>query len=161
MSRHSVHHDTIRIERRYGAGPDRVFRAWAEPDARERWFVREEGWEVEYAQDFRVGGRERGWFRQPGGERYVNETLFQDILPDARIVFAYTMAREAAKISASLATVELVPDGEGTRLLFTEQIALLDGGDNVKDREQGWQGLLDKLGDELKAEGQPTPNALA
>ena len=152
MSRHSVQHDTIRIERRYGAGPGRVFRAWTEPEARDRWFVREEGWESEYAQDFRVGGRESGWFRQPGGERYVNETLFQDIVPDARIVFAYSMARGETKISASLTTVELVPDGDGTRLLFTEQIALLDGGDNVKDREQGWQGLLDKLGAELKGE---------
>ena len=73
-------------------------------------------------------------------------------MPDARIVFAYSMARGETKISASLTTVELVPDGEGTRLLFTEQIALLDGGDNVKDREQGWQGLLDKLGAELKGE---------
>ncbi len=152
MSSRSVHHDTIRIERRYPVGPDRVFQAWAVPAARERWFVREDGWESEYTQDFRVGGRERGWFGQPGGDRYVNETLFQDIVPDARIVFAYTMARGDDRISASLTTVELVPDGEGTRLLFTEQVALLDGGDSAKDREQGWQGLLDKLGLELNGE---------
>ena len=99
-----------------------------------------------------MGGLESGWFRQPGGERYVNETLFQDIVPDARIVFAYTMARGGTRISASLATVELMPDGSGTRLVFTEQIALLDGGDNARDREQGWQGLLDKLGAELSGE---------
>ena len=152
MSERSVQHETITIERRYPAPPARVFAAWAEPEARERWFVREEGWESEYRQDFRVGGQEQGWFGRPGGERYVNETLFHDIVPDARIVFAYTMARGEAKISASLATVELVPDGAGTRLLFTEQIALLDGGDNVKDREQGWQGLLDRLGLELAGE---------
>jgi uncharacterized protein YndB with AHSA1/START domain len=148
-----VHHDTIRIERRYAAAPGRVFRAWADPAARERWFVREEGWESEYAQDFRVGGRESGWFRQPCGERYVNETQFQDIVPDARIVFAYTMARGEDRISASLATVELVPDGTGARLLFTEQVALLDGGDNAKDREEGWRGLLDKLAAEVEPAG--------
>ena len=153
MSGRNVHHDTIRIERRYAAAPGRVFRAWAKPEARERWFVREEGWESEYAQDFRVGGRESGWFRHPGGERYVNETLFQDIVPDARIVFAYTMARGEDRISASLATVELVPDGTGTRLLFTEQVALLDGGDNAKDREEGWRGLLDKLAAEVEPAG--------
>jgi uncharacterized protein YndB with AHSA1/START domain len=152
MSGCSVQHDTIRIERRYTAPPARVFRAWTEPEARERWFVREEGWESEYAQDFRVGGRESGWFRRPGGDTYGNETLIQDIVPDARIVFAYTMARGEARISASLATVELVPDGAGTRLLFTEQIALLDGGDRAADREQGWRGLLDRLEAELKGE---------
>lgn len=145
----SVRHDTIRIDRGYPVPPARVFRAWAEPAARERWFVREEGWESEYSQDFRVGGQEEGWFRQPGGERYVNRTQFQDIVPDARIVFAYTMVRGATPISASLATIELVPEGSGTRLRFTEQIALLDGGDTAAEREAGWRGLLDKLEAEL------------
>jgi uncharacterized protein YndB with AHSA1/START domain len=147
----SVQHDTIRIERSYPVPPERVFRAWAEPQVRERWFVREKGWESEYAQDFRVGGREDGFFRRPGGERYVNRTLFQDIVPDCRIVFAYTMAREEIRISASLTTVELLPEGSGTRLRFTEQIALLDGGDTAAEREAGWRGLLDRLGTELMA----------
>jgi uncharacterized protein YndB with AHSA1/START domain len=145
----SVRHDTIRIDRAYPVTPARVFRAWSEPAARERWFVREEGWESEYSQDFRVGGQEEGWFREPGGERYVNRTQFQDIVPDARIVFAYTMARETVPISASLTTVELVAEGGGTRLRFTEQIALLDEGDTADQREAGWRGLLDKLGEEL------------
>jgi len=145
----SVRHDTIRIDRHYPTPPAKVFRAWSERQARERWFVREEGWESEYSQDFRVGGQEEGWFRQPGGERYVNRTQFQDIVPDSRIVFAYTMARDATPISASLATVELVPEGEGTRLRFTEQIALLDDGDTAAEREAGWRGLLDRLGREL------------
>jgi hypothetical protein len=57
------------------------------------------------------------------------------------------MTREAVPISASLATVEFVAEGEGTRLRFTEQIALLDGGDTTADREAGWRGLLDKLGE--------------
>ena len=150
MGEPSVHHDTIKIERRYAASPDRVFRAWSDPAARERWFVREEGWECEYRQDFRVGGRESGWFRQPGGERYGNETLFLDIVPGRRIVFAYGMARGETRISASLATVELIADGNGTKLRFTEQMAVLDGGDRVEDRAQGWGGLLDKLGLELE-----------
>ena len=150
MSERSVKHDTITIERGYDATPARVFAAWADPAARQRWFVEEDGWESEYRQDFRVGGRESGWFRQPGGEVYSNESLFQDIVPDRRIVFAYTMARGKAPISASLTTVELLPAGGGTRLVFTEQIALLDGGDNAADREQGWRGLLDKLAAELQ-----------
>lgn len=145
----SVRHDTVRIDRSYPQAPARVFRAWAEPAARERWFVREEGWESEYRQDFRTGGQEEGWFRQPGGPRYLNRTQFHDIVPDARIVFAYTMAREGTPISASLATVELVAEGAGTRLRFTEQMALLDGGDTAAEREAGWRGLLDRLGREL------------
>ena len=79
-----------------------------------------------------------------------NETLFLDIVPGRRIVFAYGMARGETRISASLATVELIADGNGTKLRFTEQMAVLDGGDRVEDRAQGWGGLLDKLGLELE-----------
>ena len=52
-------------------------------------------------------------------------------------------------MAVSLATIELVPEGGGTRLRFTEQIALLDDGDTAAEREAGWRGLLNRLGDEL------------
>lgn len=59
------------------------------------------------------------------------------------------MGLGATPFSASLATVELLPDGTGTRLIFTEQGAFFDGVDQVADREEGWSGLLDALGKEL------------
>jgi hypothetical protein len=48
--------------------------------------------------------------------------------------------------------VELQPAGDGTRLILTEQGVFLDGMDNVKQREQGTHGLLDKLEAELTRE---------
>jgi len=54
------------------------------------------------------------------------------------------------RISASLATVELKPEGKRTRLVFTEQGAFLDGLDQVVDREQGWRELLGHLARELE-----------
>ena len=149
MTDYGVQHDIIRIERTYPASPARVFGAWADPAARERWFVQEDGWVCEYHQDFRVGGRESGRFVQPAGTAYHNETVFHDIVPNRRIVFAYSMARGDDRILASLATVELAPVAAGTRLLFTEQIALLDGRDQAADREAGWRDLLAKLATEL------------
>ena len=52
-------------------------------------------------------------------------------------------------ISASLGTVELLPSGAGTRLIYTEQGAHLDGLDKPEMRRTGWGGLLDQLGAEL------------
>ena len=49
-------------------------------------------------------------------------------------------------MSISLTTVEFKPEGTGTRLIFTEQGVFLDGTDWAAGREQGTQGLLDKLG---------------
>jgi uncharacterized protein YndB with AHSA1/START domain len=38
VTRQGVHHDTIRIERRYAAAPGRVFRAWADPEQLIKWW---------------------------------------------------------------------------------------------------------------------------
>ena len=144
-------HSTFRLERAYAAPPARVFRAFAETEAKRRWFVEGEGWEVfEYTADFRVGGREVSRFRFGTGPEVVNEAMYLDIVPDARLVFAYRMATEAGPMSASLTTIELVPQGTGTLLVQTEQGAYLDGADDGTQREAGWRELLESLAREVE-----------
>jgi uncharacterized protein YndB with AHSA1/START domain len=125
-----------------------VFAAWSQPDAKARWFGGSRG---EYELDFRIGGREFSRGGPQGGPVYTFEARYQDIVPDERIVYAYDMHLDDARISVSLATVELKPAGEGTRLIFTEQGAFLDGLDTPEQREQGTGGLLDALGEEVLA----------
>ena len=72
-------------------------------------------------------------------------------MPDARLVFAYRMATEAGPMSASLTTIELVPQGSGTLLVQTEQGAYLDGADDGTQREAGWRELLEALAREVEA----------
>ena len=54
------------------------------------------------------------------------------------------------RISVSLATLELLPAGAGTKLILTEQDAFLDGADLPIQREQGMRALLDNLEAYLK-----------
>jgi hypothetical protein len=51
-----------------------------------------------------------------------------------------------------VATVELGPEGAGTRLVLTEQGAYFDGLDDTGERERGTAELLDALGAELRRE---------
>ena len=157
----SVVHSTFKIEREYPASPSRVFSAFADPATKRRWFAEDEGSEVqEFTLDFRVGGRETTRFRfkgapalpgaPPAGTEFRNDTVYQDIVPDRRIVLAYTMSVADRRISASLATVEIVPEGDGTRLIFTEQGAFFEGSDGAELREKGWLALLDSLGADLQ-----------
>jgi uncharacterized protein YndB with AHSA1/START domain len=99
--------------------------------------------------DFRAGGREHGRFRFKGNIEIGNETIYQDIVPDRRIVFAYAMTVGGKRISASLATVELFPVGDGTRLTYTEQGAFFEGAESPSAREEGCRGLLEALAAEL------------
>ena len=146
MTERSVVHATSVIERTYDASPARVFAAWADPAAKAGWFGAAGGHEL----DFRVGGREINRGGPPGGPVYTFDARYHDIVPDQRIVYAYDMYLDQTRISVSLATVELQPVGNGTRLLFTEQGAFLDGHDQPQYREQGTGDLLDALGAELR-----------
>ncbi len=153
MPERSVTHATIVIERRYDASPARVFAAWADPKAKARWFAGSDDWELTgYELDFQVGGRERSASRPPGGPAHIYEARFQDIVPDHRIIFAYDMSLDQTRISVSLATVELESASAGTRLIYTEQGAFLDGHAAPAERERGFGALLDALDAELRRE---------
>jgi uncharacterized protein YndB with AHSA1/START domain len=158
MTERSTEHATFVVERTYDASPARVFAAWADPAAKARWFGGGEEATDEHELDFRVGGREINRGGAPDGQIYTYEARYQDIVPNQRIVYTYDMHQEKTRISVSLATVELKPEGAGTRLIFTEQGAFLDGHDTPAQREQGTGGLLDALGAELEREpaGQRT-----
>jgi uncharacterized protein YndB with AHSA1/START domain len=146
-------HGSFIIERRYNASPERVFAAWADPKAKRAWFAEGEGWDIRsYELDFREGGTETSAFRVVGGNNpfppattFSNDTVFNEIIPNERIVFTYSMARDGVRFSISLATVELHAADKGTRFIFTEHGAFFDGADGIQMREQGWQELLGKL----------------
>jgi uncharacterized protein YndB with AHSA1/START domain len=147
MSGRSVEHATFVVERKYEVSPERAFAAWADPEAKARWYVDSN---AQLELDFRVGGRSQGI--APDGRPYSYEALYQDIVPGRRIVYTYEMVLEETRISVSLATVEFKPVGDnGTRLVFTEQGAFLDGHESPARRAEGMGSLLDALGKEVQS----------
>jgi uncharacterized protein YndB with AHSA1/START domain len=146
MTERSVTHATFVIERRFEAAPERVFAAWATPEAKLQWFNGPPDWKRHrYELDFRVGGSERSSVGPAGGTAHVYEAKFYDIVPNERIVTAYEMYFDKERISVSLATLELKADGKGTLLKLTEQGAFLDGYDGAASREEGTRFLLDAV----------------
>lgn len=151
MNERSVTHATFTIERRYDASMARVYAAWSNPDAKQRWFVCHGDWTPgPYEFDFKVGGREHLSTRDTDGIDHVYDAIYQDIVPGERIVYAYQMHLGERRISVSLATVEFRPDDGGTRLVFTEQAAFLDGYDRPEERELGTRVGLENLAAELE-----------
>ena len=151
MSAPSTAYGRFTIDRVYDAAPARVFRAWADPAIKARWFGGVEGWTmIERSMDFRVGGRERLSGRKGSGVVSTFDSVYLDIVPDRRIIYSYDMRLDGRHISVSLATVELKPEGAGTRFVITEQGVFIDGYDDGGSRERGTRILVDRLGLELE-----------
>lgn len=157
MSGRAVEHATFVIEREYEVSPERAFAAWADPEAKARWYTDAD---AHLELDFRVGGREQSSGRAPDGRAYRYEALFHDIVTAQRIVYAYDMFVDGTRISVSLATVEFALAGDsGTHMVFTEQGAFLDGHVPPAGRAEGMGSLLDALEKELQGDtpGAPGP----
>ena len=154
MTQRSVTHATFTVERTYPAPPEEVFAAWAEPRAKAQWFASADALDSgEFELDFRVGGHELNRGGPDGGPVFTYDARYYDIVDNERIVYAYEMHMDDARISVSLATIELAPDGAGTTLVLTESGAFLDGHDTPEQREGGTGTLLDALGKALARQG--------
>ena len=154
MSDRSTKHATFVIERTYEAVPARVWRAWADPQAKLRWFGPSVLAKPEHELEFRVGGLERMTVQAPDGALYTFAARYQDIVEGERIIHTYEMYRDDARISVSVATVEFEAAGTGTKLTFTEQGVFLDGLDTPAEREHGTRELLDTLEKALQGAGE-------
>jgi uncharacterized protein YndB with AHSA1/START domain len=150
MTERSIAHGTFTVERTYPATPARVFAAWADPKIKALWFGAPNEDNTPKIFEFKVGGREYNSGTGPDGQSYTFDVQYRDIVPDNRIVYTYEMELNDKRISVSLATIELKPEGSGTHMVVTEMGAFLDGLDTIKQREEGTAWLLDQLGAELQ-----------
>ncbi|WP_457394656.1 SRPBCC family protein [Roseateles sp. P5_E1] len=139
-------HTSFVLERRFKASATRVFAAWADPATKQRWSdCHAETNATEFSMDFRPGGQEIYRSALPDGTQLAVDKVFLDIVPQARIVFAYSMAADGRALSASLVTVEFANSPAGSTLKLTEQLAYLDGHQDLEQRRRGTEEGLDRL----------------
>jgi len=139
-----VKHATFVVEQTYAASPARVYQAWSDADSKAKWFSKPEIFE------FRVGGREYSSGGPPEGPVFTFDACYQEIVPEERIVYSYSLDSDDTRMSVSITTVELIPTDGGTKLVFTEQGAFFDGHDTPEIREHGTNEMLDALGKSLE-----------
>jgi uncharacterized protein YndB with AHSA1/START domain len=142
----------VRLQRTIAAPPDRVYRAWLDPDLLARWMA-PGALDVTRAEvDERVGGRFRIWHAGREGDVGGFEAELLELVPGERIVFRWGFVgpdRLAGSTYDSLLTITLREAGDGaTELTLVHErldelaAALPDVADNVG---RGWELALDKL----------------
>jgi uncharacterized protein YndB with AHSA1/START domain len=154
MTNRSANHSTIVLERTYEATPARVFAAWSDPKALQTWGSPGEGWEQTLEKfEFTEGGGALSKFWPIGGPVYVNQTRYEDIVPNERIVSSGQMTEGDKRLFVGLLTVEFHAAGQDCRMIMTEQGVFLDGHDVPENHEAGWGQMLDQLGRYLGGQG--------
>ncbi|RUX30794.1 polyketide cyclase [Mesorhizobium sp. M2A.F.Ca.ET.042.01.1.1] len=146
MTERSVVHSTFVIERVYPVTPEKVYFALSDAEAKKRWFFDPDNpMPSRHEMDFRVGDKEVNAGCPSDGQMHFYNAVYQDIVPNRRIVYSYELLFGETRVSVSLATIELIAEGRGTRLILTEQGAFVDGIDSPATREHGTGELLDAL----------------
>lgn len=142
----------VRLQRSIAAPPDRVYRAWLEPDLLARWMAPGALEVTRTEVDERVGGHFRIWHASAEGDVGGFEAELLELIPGERIVFRWGFVgpdRLAGPTYDSLLTITLreAPDGATELTLVHERLdelaaALPEVADNVG---RGWEAALDKL----------------
>lgn len=150
-TRRTQTHATFVLERDYAAPVEAVWAAFADSEVKSRWFGPDDIEDLEFSEDFRVGGVavNNGTM---DGRRSEFRAVYTDIVDLERIVYSYDMWSDGVHASTSITTVVLEPTDTGTHLTFTEQCVHLDGvhgagPDAAAGREHGTGWLLDRITD--------------
>jgi uncharacterized protein YndB with AHSA1/START domain len=149
-------HGTFAIKRVWAATPQRIFSAWADPALKARWFrgPPEQWTEVRRSMDFRVGGLEvaEGRFNESGMSTLF-EARYHVIEPGRRLVYVYDLHLSGELHSVTLSSLDLEPDGDRTRVSYTEQIVFMDGQDGIEMRRGGTEWHFETIENMLKQNG--------
>lgn len=155
----TLRHQTLTFEREYDASPRRLFAAFADPRARERWAVPPGARLVYDADDFRTGGVDLCRCGAPDDLRYEVENRYLEIEPDQRIVVSETVREGGRVLSHALNAVEISAGPGGALLKLTIQMAALEPG-MLDGARHGHAATLDNLVAELARSGR-SPERIA
>ena len=133
---------SLTLSRVYDASPEKVWRAWTDPQALKQWFG-PDGGDVSLAEtDVRVGGRFHVIFSTLDGEQHDVSGVYREVQPHRKLVF--TWAWKSTPERGSLVTLTFRPSGGSTEFnMLHEQFFDVAARDR---HEHGWAGSLVKLG---------------
>ena len=142
----------VRIERTMHAPPDRVFRAFLDPDLIRQWIAPDDLHVDRVAVEARIGGRLEVWHSSNGTSTGKFEGHFLKIDPPRELVYRWAFVGtepEKGEYFDTLVTVLLRPEPGGhTRIsVVHEKLEELQrGAPHIHLRlEPGWNNCLDKL----------------
>lgn len=135
---------SLTLRRHYPVAPEKVWRAWTDPQALRQWFgPADEQQPVSVADiDLRAGGRFRLVFGGPDGSEHEAAGVYKEVRPHRKLVFSWCWPRTTPDRISQI-TILLRAEGTGTAMEFRHEHfydqAACDG------HERGWTVTFGKL----------------
>lgn len=133
------------------APPEKVYRAWTEPELLKQWFA-PSPWTTPAAQtDVRPGGANLVVMRGPDGDEYANRGVYLEVVENRRLVMtdAYTSAWEPSE--KPFMTVILTFEDEGGRTKYTARVRHWTVADRIQHEKMGFHEGWSQCADQLSA----------
>jgi uncharacterized protein YndB with AHSA1/START domain len=141
---------SLNLRRHYPVAPEKVWRAWTEPQALKQWWGPGGPEAVSLVQlDVRVGGRFRIVFGGARGDEHEVQGTYKEVVPNRRLAFTWTWPRTTPE-RESLVTITFNAVAGGTELDFVHAQHF---DEKVRDGHlQGWSEAFVKLERYLRGE---------
>lgn len=147
----------LSVVRDFGAAPERVWRAWVDPEEMVRWLGPVECPASEVRADVRAGGTWQACLEARDGSDLLRVSgRYLDVEATRLLRFTFQWEGENHEDGPGVETVVTVAfertDRGGTRLTLTQEA--LANQQSADGHARGWSSTLDRLAERLASEGE-------
>lgn len=132
-----------RVSQTIRATPERLFRAWTDPEQLARWWRMDgPGWTFAGASiDLRVGGEYRLAMTDPAGKTHTAVGVYREVQPPTRLVFTWEWEDLAHRVGDTVVSVEIRRVNATTSEVVLTHEGFADPA-RIAGHESGWTQLL-------------------
>jgi uncharacterized protein YndB with AHSA1/START domain len=141
----------LSLTRLIDAPPEKVYRAWTEPELLKQWFA-PQPWTTPHATlDVRPGGGNLIVMKGPDGQEFPNRGVYLEVVENERLVFtdAYNESWEPAQ--KPFMTVILTFEDEGGKTRYTARVRHWTVADRETHEKMGFHAGWAQCADQLTA----------
>lgn len=142
------------ITRIFDAPPEKVFRAWTEPEWLTQWFA-PLPWTTPFANlDVRPGGANRIIMRSPEGEDFPNEGVYLEVVKNERLVITDAYIRAWEPSEQPFMTLIVTFEDLAGKTRYTARLLHWSVADRERHEQmgfyEGWGKCADQLAELVK-----------
>lgn len=138
------------ISRTFNASPDKVYRAWTEPELLKKWFAPSPWTTPVVETDVRPGGASFIVMRSPDMQEMPNRGVYLEVVPNRRLVFTDAFVQAWIPSEKPFMTVELTFEPVGDQTKYTARVMHFTEADRDQHEQMGfylgWGQCADQLG---------------